>query len=675
MWLLFLVLTSVCISIPSSEAFAQSNANQLRGEYGRYRANNDLLYYHLDVRVDPGRKTISGQNTIRFKMLKDDSRIQLDLHSALAVDKIVQGETTLKYERDNGAVFVDFPAVVKAGEVVTIAFHYSGTPDQRGRFGGFTFGKDPQGRPWVYTSCEAQGASVWWPNKDQWRDEVESMDISVSAPTGLTSVCNGRLAGKRDLDDGYTRWDWHVSYPINNYCVSLNIATYEHFSDKHGDIDLDYYALPEDLAKAKVQFAQVKGMLDAFQHYFGEYPFKRDGYKLVQVPYSGMEHQSAITYGNGFRNGYLGRDWTGVGISPRFDFIIIHESGHEWFGNSVTAADRADMWIQEGWTTYMEALYVEHRWGKAESLKYLSGYRPKVQNRQAVLARRGVNAYPPVDQYFKGALFLNTLRSVVNDDEKWYQLIRGFYQRFKYQCILTEDVIGYFNEQTGKDLTPLFDQYLRFSAIPMLMLKFDEARGEVSYRWRADAKGFAMPVQVGVPGSWKVITPTSEWQTMKTPLGIDKFQVAIDQYYIAVSKPQQIAGAWESTERQAALAGIFHKQPVVRKRQATLHVAESHDSLTGNIQLGGDNKAATDFRVISFADDRLTFEYDTRWAKDGDSFGKEPGKAEVKGVIRVEARLHQGRLAGTWKLLLANGIEVHRGEWEAVRPKPTGQEK
>ena len=228
-----------------------------------------------------------------------------------------------------------------------------------------------------------QGASVWWPNKDQWRDEVESMDLSVTIPNDLVDVSNGRFVGKKDLGDGSTRWDWHVSYPINNYCVSLNIGHYVHFADKLGDLTLDFYALPENLEKAKKQFAQAKGMLEAFQHYFGEYPFKNDGYKLIEVPYAGMEHQTAVTYGNRFANGYLGRDWTGVGISPRFDFIIIHESGHEWFGNSVSAADRSDMWIHEGWTTYLECLYVEYMYGHDDALKYVNGYKSKVRNTQA----------------------------------------------------------------------------------------------------------------------------------------------------------------------------------------------------------------------------------------------------------------------------------------------------
>lgn len=513
-----------------------SRAEILRGAYGPFRSNNDLLYYHLDIRVDPERKFLSGRNTIRFRMLRDGSRIQLDLRDSLNIDKIVYGETPLRYERDNGAVFVDFPAPLRAGQTYSIDFYYSGHPSELGRFGGITFRKDSSGHDWINTACEGIGASIWWPNKDQWRDEVESMDISVAIPNGLVDVSNGKFMGKTDLGDGYTRWDWRVHYPINNYDVSLNIGDYVHFSDQLGSLPLDFYALPEDLDKARAQFAQAKGMIEAYQHYFGAYPFAEDGYKLIEAPYSGMEHQSAVTYGNHFQNGYLERDWTGVGISPRFDFIIIHESGHEWFGNSITAADPADMWIHEGWTTYLESLYVEYRWGKADALRYLSGYRPKVRNLRPIVAERGVNAEPTQDQYFKGALMLNTLRSVVDDDARWWRLLHDFYQHFKYQNILTEDVVQYFNRQTGMNLTPIFNQYLRHPAIPRLELLFGQTPGEVLYKWSADLEDFAMPVRVGTPDHWQIIHPTTQWQSMKTGLTRDEFQVATDLYYIDVNK-------------------------------------------------------------------------------------------------------------------------------------------
>jgi aminopeptidase N len=515
---------------------APTRAAMLRGAYGPYRANNDLLYYHLDIRVDPERQFISGKNTIRFRILKDGTRIQLDLRETFNIDKILMGTTPLKYERDSGAVFVDFPQTLHAGQVYSIDFYYSGHPQEIGRFGGMTFKKDPAGRVWINTACEGDGASVWWPNKDQWRDEVESMDISVAIPNNLVDVSNGKFVAKTDLGDGYTRWDWHVSYPINNYDVALNIGSYVRFSDKLDELPLDFYVLPEDLDKAKVQFAQAKGMLEAFQHYFGEYPFVKDGYKLVEVPYLGMEHQSAVAYGNGFTNGYMGRDWTGTGISLRFDFIIIHESGHEWFGNSITAADPSDMWIHEGWTTYLESLYVEYRWGKADAIKYLNGDKAKVKNLQPIITERGVNEEPDQDQYFKGALMINTLRSVVNDDAKWWPLLHDFYQHFKYQNIMTEDVVAYFNQHTGMNLTPIFDQYLRHAQIPRLELLFGEEPGMVMYKWRADEDDFAMPVRAGKPGEWQIIHPTTQWQWMKTQLTKDEFQVATDLYYVDVNK-------------------------------------------------------------------------------------------------------------------------------------------
>jgi aminopeptidase N len=520
----------------ATPAVPPSHADILRGAYGPYRANNDLLFYHIDVRVDPDKQTISGKNTVRFKMLKDDNRIQLDLSDALKVDKILLGTTELKYERDSGAVFIDFPEMLHAGRDYAIDFYYSGHPLTVGRFGGMVFGKDPTGKPWIYTSCEDDGASIWFPNKDQWRDEVENMEISVAVPNGLMDVSNGKFQGKTDLGDGYTRWDWLVSYPINSYDVALNIGDYVHFDDHYGKLPLDFYVLPADLEKAKQQFTQAKGMLEAFEHYFGEYPFERDGYKLVEVPYSGMEHQSAVAYGNHFENGYLGRDWTGVGLSKKFDFIIIHESGHEWFGNSITAADRSDMWIHEGWTTYLEALYVEYWYGKDNAIRYLNGIKSKVRNQRPIITPHDVNGTPPEDQYFKGALMLNTLRSVIDDDARWFRLIHDFYQHFKYQNIMTEDVVAWFNQQTQMDLTPIFNQYLRHTAIPVLELKFDPSAGTVAYRWKVDEPNFAMPARVGEKDHMETIHPTTEWQTMKSSVATDSFAVDTEHSYINVSR-------------------------------------------------------------------------------------------------------------------------------------------
>ncbi len=543
----------VAFSLPSARgqvatektSHTVSEADRLRGEYGPYRANNDVRYYHLDVRVDPDHQMLSGKNTIRFKMLEPGTRIQLDLVPQFNIDKIVLDEpggatSLLRYERAAGrTVYVDFVRTLQKGYTYTIEFFYSGHPEEMGRFGGFVFRKDPMGRPLVNTACEEEGASVWWPNKDQWRDEVENMDISVEAPSDLIEVSNGRFQDKTDLGDGYTRWNWHVSYPINNYDVSLNIGKFVHFSDtysdQYGPLTLDYYIFPEDLEKAQSQFIQVKNMLKAFEHNFGEYPFYRDGYKLVEAMYSGVENQTAITYGNHFENGYLGRPKTGIG--SWFDFIIVHESSHEWFGNSITARDRSDMWIHEGWANYCESVFVEYMWGKGDAITYINTGKESVKNAVPVICEEGTVCTPPVDQYKKGGLFLNTVRSVIDDDHEWFALLHEYYQHFKYRTIMTTDVAAFFSQHSKRDLTPMFNQYLRHGAIPTLELRFNLHAHTVEYRWQADEAAFAMPIKVGDKDPWRIITPdTTRWQTMTTTLGKEHFDVATDFYYVNVDK-------------------------------------------------------------------------------------------------------------------------------------------
>ncbi len=528
---------------PAVAGLLPTKEDLLRGGYGPYRANNDLLFYHLTLQVDPVAKTIAGTNVVRFRMLKAGSKIQLELTPELTLDGITFEGKALKVERavaDSRTLYIEFPRELKVGEVKEITVAYHGRPVTQGRFGCFSFDQDKEGKPWITTACEGEGPSVWWPNKDQWKDEPQDgMEIDIAVPNGLMDVSNGRFVASKDLGDGYTQWQWRVHYPINNYDVALNIGEYQHWSGVHVNKDtgeqttLDYYALPEDLAKAKVQFEQVPVMLDAYEHYLGEYPFDKDGYKLIEVPYAGMEHQTAVAYGNHFENGYYGRDWTGVGISPKFDFIIIHESGHEWFGNSVSAADRSDMWIHEGWTTYLEELYVEYRWGKADAIRYLNGLKPKIFNRQPIIPERGTNSEPTEDQYFKGALMLNTLRSVIDDDPKWFADIHDFYQQFKYQNIMTEDVVAWWNKRTGMNLTPFFNEYLRHAALPVLELKFDGAKGTVAYRWSADEPGFAMPIKMGERDHLTLVTPvTTEWKTMPWTADPDTLFVPHDLYYI-----------------------------------------------------------------------------------------------------------------------------------------------
>ena len=535
---------------PADSPATPTRSDVLHAAYGPYRANNDLLYYHLKLRVDPETKTITGSNEVRFKVLTDASRIQLDLSETFPIDQVTLGSTRLHYSRDSGALFIDFPLPLKAGTTQTLTVTYHGAPQSKGRFGGMTFETDPAGRPWITTADEDDGCSIFWPCKDQWKDEPqEGMDLSIAVPNALTDVSNGRFVSKVDLHDGYTEWNWHVSYPINSYDVALNIGAYTHFSDTYTNpafppLTEDFYVLPEDLDKARMQFVQARDMLNAFEHFFGEYPFARDGYKLIQVPYAGMEHQSAVAYGNGFKNSYITPDWTGVGISPRFDFIIIHESGHEWFGNAVTAQDRSSMWIHEGWDTYLETLFVEFMYGRPDAIKYTVSLRKKIFNRAPIVSEPWANQEPPQDMYFKGAQVIANLRSWLATlaptpaaaDARWFKLIRDFYGHFKYTTTQTDDVIAWWNQSTGLPLTPFFNQYLRRTEVPALELNFDEATHTVLYKWQAAEPGFAMPIQVGDPAHWQTITPTTTWQSMPTPLTREQFQVATDLFYVNVSK-------------------------------------------------------------------------------------------------------------------------------------------
>jgi aminopeptidase N len=520
---------------PGESQLVFDRADTLRGTYGPYRQNNDIRSYDLDVTVGVDSGFLLGSNKIQFEMVEDGDRIQLDLYENMDIDSVVFRGVQLSYSREFNAVFVDFPETLRQGATYEIDFHYSGFPAETGRFGGLTFSEDSLGNPWIFTACQGIGASVWWPNKDQQPDEVDSMTISVTVPSELMDVSNGRLVEVRDLGDGTTRYRWKVHYPINNYSVSLNIGDYTQFSDTLGELTLDYFVLPYHLDDARRQFAQVKPMLQCFNDRFGDYPFPKDGYKLVEVPYSGMEHQSAVTYGNLFRNGYLGRDWTGVDISPRFDFIIIHESTHEWFGNSVTANDVSDAWIHEGWGTYLEGVYVECLWGYDDALTYLNGYQAKVANEEPIIGPTGVNHWPTQDQYFKGALFLNTLRHLIDDDETWWALLRDYTEYFKYQNVWTTDVINFFNERLDRDLRPVFEQYLYYPSLPVLEIR---SEGDaVGYRWRTDVDDFDMPLKIWVGDDTHTIYPTAEWQSEAlNGTALEDWRPATDLFYIEVRR-------------------------------------------------------------------------------------------------------------------------------------------
>ncbi|RKR81643.1 peptidase M1-like protein [Mucilaginibacter gracilis] len=539
----FIIGTCALSALAQRSRPAFTHADSLRGSTtSPLRTCYDINYYHLDVKVDIDQKAISGSNLFKFTATTDFSKLQFDLFANLTINNILYQGKPLPYTREFNAVFVTFPKTIAKGSKEQFTVYYSGKPTIASNApwdGGFVFAADSLGKPWVSTACEGIGASCWWPNKDQLFDEVDSMMISISVPKGLKDVSNGRLRKTTDLKDGYTRFDWFVANPINNYDVSVNIGDYQHIADTYdgekGKLTLDYWVLPEHLAKAKKQFdANVKPMLKAFEHWFGPYPWYQDGYKLVETHYLGMEHQSAVTYGNKFQNGYLGRDLSGTGWGLKWDFIIVHESGHEWFGNNITDKDIADMWIHEGFTNYSESLFTEYYYGKQAGQEYVHGTRRAIRNDEPIIGTYNVNKEGSGDMYYKGGNLLNMVRTVINDDEKWRQILRGLNKTFYHQTVTTPDIINYINQQSGMDLTTIFDQYLRHKNIPVLEFRFDNDK--TYCRWIADVNGFTMPVKVRAKGGQYIyISPSTYLRPVSMP-GITKENLEVDtfNYYIGV---------------------------------------------------------------------------------------------------------------------------------------------
>ena len=532
---LLIFLLIYCIGF-AQESFTRKDS--LHGGLRIERTCYNVLRYDLNIKINPTEKFIVGYNDITFKVLENTTKLQLDLFENMSIDSIVLNQKKISYSREFDAVFLTIPMALAKDSEHKIRFYYSGKPIIAKRApwdGGFVFKKDTAGKDWVAVAVQGTGASLWYPCKDSQTDEPDNgATIKVAVPNGLMNVSNGRLIGQENLKNGYTRWDWEVKNPINNYDITVNIGDYVHFGETYKGLDLNYYVLRENEAKAKVQFEQVKPMLDCFQSKFGTYPFVDDGYKLVESPYLAMEHQSAVAYGNGYVNGYLGGDLSGTGIGMLFDYIIIHESGHEWFGNSITSKDIADMWIHEGFTMYAEVVYLECQYGYDKAMKYINGMQQNIRNDKPLIGPYGVNKEGSNDMYPKGALLLNTLRHVVNDDAKWWQLLLNYTQNFRYQIIDTENVIAFFNQQTGKNLTPIFNEYLRYVGIPSLDLKLN--KGTLQYRWRCNTTDFNMPVDIYIKGKVVRLKPITKWK--KSSLKIQKLKditVLKDHFLITVS--------------------------------------------------------------------------------------------------------------------------------------------
>lgn len=489
----------------------------LRGSITPERQWWDLNHYHLAIHVEPDEKYISGSNTIRYKVLSENQVLQVDLQPPLKIEKVVQDGEALEVISNINAHFIQLKKKQNVGDINELVVHYSGHPKEAVNApwdGGFSWKKDDKGNHFVATSCQGLGASVWWPNKDHMYDEVDSMAISVRVPKNLINVSNGRLRKVDDHGDTKT-YHWFVSNPINNYGVNVNIADYVHFGEKYqgekGELDMDYYVLRDNLDKAKEHFKDAPKMMQAFEHWFGPYPFYEDSFKLVEVPYLGMEHQSSVTYGNQYLKGYLGRDLSGTGWGLKFDFLIIHESGHEWFANNITYKDIADMWVHEGFTSYSENLFLDYHLGTKAAEEYVIGLRKNIKNDRPVIGPYGVNKEGSSDMYYKGSNMLHTLRQVVNDDDKWRTLLRNLNKEFYHQTVTSDQIENYISTYLGKDLSGFFNQYLRTVHVPKLEYKIDGKR--LSYRYTNSVPGFRMPLKVSLNGSIKWLDPSEEWKT------------------------------------------------------------------------------------------------------------------------------------------------------------------
>ncbi len=528
----------------NSSAMAQktaTRADSLRGSITPERAWWDLKHYDLAVQIDPSTKSIKGSNKITYKVLSEATVLQIDLQEPLKITAITQGGEPLNFRREGAVHWVTLRKKQEVGQVEQVLISYEGMPKEAIRppwDGGITWQKDSKGLPFVASSNQGIGSSIWWPLKDHPADEVDSLDMYVTVPKGLMDISNGRLV-EIEVGKDTDTFHWKVVNPINDYGVNINVGDYVTFGEKYegekGTLDMDYFVLRENLEKAKVHFQDARRMMQAFEHWFGPYPFYEDGFKLVDAPYLGMEHQSSVTYGNGYQNGYRGRDLSGTGWGMKFDFIIIHEAGHEWFANNITYKDVADMWIHESFTNYSESLFLDYHYGKEAGQAYVRGTRMNIANDIPIIGTYGLNKRGSGDMYYKGGNLLNMIRQILQDDDKWRLILRGLNKEFYHQTVTTEQVESYISTQVGWNLGKIFDQYFRDTRIPIF--EYYQQGGEVQYRWTNAVKDFDMPVDVQLNGKVIRLQAKTSWQ--KLEVGQLQELIVDPDYYVGVLKSRE----------------------------------------------------------------------------------------------------------------------------------------
>lgn len=538
----FVLVVTIAVTASSTAQTVASHQREftrqdrLRGSITPERMWWDLQHYNLNLEVFPESKSIKGSNIVTFKTTQRGQRMQIDLQEPLEITRIVHGDFELKFTRESSVYWVEFANELAVDEEHSIKIEYGGKPVESENppwSGGFSWQKDEKENHFIATSCQGIGASIWWPCKDHGYDEPDlGVNIGITVPEDLTAVSNGRLTKVEENEEANTRtFHWWVRNPINNYCVNVNIGNYVNFSDTYegefGKLDLDYWVLDHQRAKAERHFKEVPRTIKAFEHWFGIYPFYADSYKLVAVPYAGMEHQSSVTYGNNFENGYRGRDLSDTGVGFKFDFIIVHESGHEWFGNNISMKDGADMWIHESFTNYSENLFVEYHFTEKEAQDYVVGCRALVKNDRPIIGTYDLNHEGSGDMYYKGGNMLHTIRHVIDDDETWRSILRGLNSKFWHSTVESKQIEDYISKRSGMDLSKVFDQYLRTTMIPKLYYKINGT--ELSYWYGDVVDGFDMPVDVAIHGKPYRLSPSTSVNVLETDSPIE--EVELDRNY------------------------------------------------------------------------------------------------------------------------------------------------
>ena len=522
-----------------------SRADSLRGAIDSPgRRWWDVTFYDLNVSISPTDSSIAGYNAITYRVLQPATEMQVDLMEPLQVDSMVDGDgRAIRYRREGDVYFATLPSRARVGDVGTITVHYRGRPRIARNppwEGGFTWARDSLGRPWVVTTDQGMGASVWWPNKDTQADEPDSQRVALRVPDPMVNVSNGRLRSTVKHPDGTTTWEWFVVNPINNYAIAVAAGSYAHWSEMYqglnGPLTMDFWPLDYNLERARRQWTQARTMMQCFEHWFGPYPWYEDGYKLLEVPNTGMEHQSAVSYGNWFENGYRRRESSGTGIGLQWDFIIIHESAHEWWGNNITAKDNADMWVHESFANYSEGIYTECLLGKDAASRYIIGNRRGIRNDRPIIPAYGVNDQGSGDMYPKGGEMLHTIRQIVGDDEKWRSILIGLNGTFRHRTVMGSQIESYISTRAGVNLRKVFDQYLRTTMIPTF--EYSITGDTLVYRWATVVPGFDMQLEVTLDRSgYRVIRPTERWQRVRLDLASrDEFRVKPDYYVV----PKQV---------------------------------------------------------------------------------------------------------------------------------------